>query len=85
MDSPQLCFFARLHRWARTRGGLLAIAAMGTMFWWRSRRKGPVSVLMLVFLLAMLPLMPDEWWNRMESIGTYEEDESAQGRLYACG
>ncbi len=70
---------------SHSRGGLLAIAAMGTMFWWRSRRKGPVSVLMLVFLLAMLPLMPDEWWNRMESIGTYEEDESAQGRLYAWG
>jgi O-antigen ligase len=33
--------------------------------------------------MAMLPIMPEEWWSRMETIGTYEEDQSAQGRLYA--
>ncbi len=68
---------------SHSRGALLAIAAMGAMLWWRSRRKGSTSLLILVFLMAMLPIMPEEWWSRMETIGTYEEDQSAQGRLYA--
>ena len=70
---------------SHSRGGLLAIAAMGAMLWWRSRRKGPTTLLILAFLIAMLPMMPEEWWTRMETIGTYEEDQSAQGRLYAWG
>jgi len=70
---------------SHSRGGLLAIAAMGAMFWWRSRRKGPATAFILLFLVAILPIMPDAWWNRMETIGTYEEDVSAQGRLYAWG
>lgn len=70
---------------SHSRGALLAIAAMGAMLWLRSRRKGPTSVLILVFLLAILPMMPEEWWTRMETIGTYEDDQSAQGRLYAWG
>ena len=70
---------------SHSRGGLLAIAAMGAMLWWRSRRKGSTTVLILLFLVALLPMMPEEWWTRMETIGTYEEDQSAQGRLYAWG
>lgn len=70
---------------SHSRGGLLAIAAMGLMLWWRSQRKGPMTLLILAFLLAMLPMMPEEWWTRMETIGAYDEDQSAQGRLYAWG
>jgi probable O-glycosylation ligase (exosortase A-associated) len=70
---------------SHSRGALLAIAAMGAMLWLRSRRKGSTSVLILVFLLAILPMMPEEWWSRMETIGTYDEDQSAQGRIYAWG
>lgn len=70
---------------SHSRGGLLAIAAMGSMLWWRSQRKGSMTLLILAFLLAILPMMPAEWWTRMETIGTYDEDQSAQGRLYAWG
>ena len=68
---------------SHSRGGVLAIAAMGGMFWWRSPRKGPMTVMIAIVLLGLLPMMPEEWWGRMESIGEYEQDESAQGRLYA--
>ncbi len=66
---------------SHSRGALLAIIAMGAMFWWRSHRKGPVGVLIVVALLALLPMMPEEWWHRMNTINDYQEDASAIGRL----
>ncbi|MDR2787562.1 MAG: putative O-glycosylation ligase, exosortase A system-associated [Candidatus Accumulibacter sp.] len=68
---------------SHSRGGMLAISAMGMLFWWRSRRKLAMAALICVVLLAILPMMPDAWWNRMGTIATYEEDGSAMGRLYA--
>ncbi len=66
---------------SHSRGALLAISAMGAMFWYRSRRKGPMGILIGVALLVLLPMMPDAWWSRMETIQTYEQDASAMGRL----
>ncbi|MFO1412789.1 MAG: putative O-glycosylation ligase, exosortase A system-associated [Burkholderiales bacterium] len=68
-----------------SRGGLLAIAAMGAMIWWRSSHKAALSLLIGVFLVALVPMMPEDWWDRMRTIGEYDEDASAQGRLYAWG
>ena len=33
--------------------------------------------------LVALPLMPEAWWARMDTISTYQQDESALGRLNA--
>lgn len=66
---------------SHSRGALLAIVAMGAMFWWRSRRKGPMAILIFFIVLALLPMMPEAWWSRMETIETYQEDASAIGRL----
>jgi probable O-glycosylation ligase (exosortase A-associated) len=68
---------------SHSRGGMLAIAAMGTIFWWRSRRKLAMAIMIAFVLLVILPIMPEEWWERMGTISTYDEDASAQGRLYA--
>lgn len=68
---------------SHSRGALLALIAMGAMFWWRSQRKGVMSVLILVVVLALVPMMPEEWFNRMETIETYQEDTSAMGRINA--
>jgi putative inorganic carbon (HCO3(-)) transporter len=76
-----LCAAAALG--SHSRGGLLAIAAMGAVFWWRSRRKVPMAIMIAIVLLAILPIMPEEWWSRMNSINTYQDDESAQGRFHA--
>lgn len=76
-----LCAAAALG--SHSRGGLLAIVAMSAVFWWRSQKKLQVGILIILASLVLLPMMPDEWWSRMESIGDYEQDESAQGRLYA--
>ena len=56
---------------------------MGAMFWWRSRKKVQTAILITFVILVILPIMPEAWWERMYSIGSYQEDVSAQGRLHA--
>jgi putative inorganic carbon (HCO3(-)) transporter len=68
---------------SHSRGALLALIAMGAMFWWRSRHKAVMGVLIMVLALALAPMMPEHWWSRMETIQTYQEDGSAMGRINA--
>lgn len=74
-----LCAAAALG--SQSRGALLALVAMGAMLWWRSRRKGPMLIAVLVVALVLVPFMPEQWWDRMATIGSYETDDSAVGRL----
>ncbi len=74
-----LCAAAALG--SHSRGAFLALIAMGAVFWWRSEKKGLMTVLIAFMALVMLPMMPAEWWERMATITEYEEDESAIGRL----
>lgn len=66
-----------------SRGALLAMVAMGLFLWLKGRNRLP----MLVFVIVLVPLgvsfMPDEWMERMNTIKTYDEDRSAQGRINA--
>jgi putative inorganic carbon (HCO3(-)) transporter len=67
----------------QSRGGLLAIAAMGLVFWYRSDRKMLVGVIVLFVGVALLAFMPQSWEARMWTIQTYDEDASASQRLEA--
>lgn len=66
---------------SHSRGALLALIAMGAVFWWRSRHKGLISALIALMVLLILPMMPAEWWARMGTIAEYQQDHSAIGRL----
>ena len=68
---------------SHSRGALVAIAAMVAALWWRSNRKLPMLMLIGVLSPMLLLFMPDEWWERMGTIKTYEQDESAMGRINA--
>ena len=68
---------------SQSRGALVAIVAMALVLWWRTNKKFVGAVLMVVAAVALLSFMPAEWWTRMESIGTYQEDASANGRINA--
>src|SRR5690606_2571660 len=35
--------------------------------------------------VAMMPMLPEQWWARMDSISDYQTDESAMGRFNAWG
>lgn len=68
---------------SHSRGALLAIAAMALVLWWRGKNKMIGAVVMVVGGAVMLSLMPAEWWERMNTIKTYDADASAMGRINA--
>lgn len=68
---------------SHSRGAFLALSVLAVIFWWRSQHKGQIAALAVVALLVLLPMMPEHWWERMDTIKTYEEDASAMGRINA--
>lgn len=78
-----LCAVAALGSYSR--GALLAIAAMGAIFWWRSPKKLEAAIFISIIAIAMVPLFPEQWWARMDTISEYQADGSAMGRINAWG
>lgn len=76
-----LCAAAALG--SHSRGAFVAIIVMLCLFWLRSDRKAPITILILLGAIALLPMLPEHWWERMATIKTYEEDASAMGRIHA--
>jgi probable O-glycosylation ligase (exosortase A-associated) len=68
---------------SQSRGGLVAMAAMGLFLWLKSRNKFITALYMAVAIAIMAAVMPQEWYDRMGTIETYQEDKSAQGRINA--
>lgn len=68
---------------SQSRGGFLAICAMGLVLWWRGRNRFLTAVILVVSALLLLTMMPPEWADRISTIGEYQEDDSAMGRLTA--
>jgi len=68
---------------SHSRGALLAIAAMALVLWWRGKNKLGMAAGLIVVGGALLSFMPEEWWARMNTIETYQEDASAMGRINA--
>jgi len=68
---------------SQSRGGMLAMAAMGLFLWFKSRNKFFTAIYMAVAIAIMASVMPQSWYDRMGTIKTYEEDQSALGRINA--
>ena len=68
---------------SQSRGGLVAIVAMGVFLWLKSRNKIVTGIYMAMAVGIIAMVMPQEWYDRMNTIQTYEEDQSAQGRINA--
>lgn len=66
-----------------SRGALLALSTMGFFLWLRSSKKLPVAFAAAVCIVGVLSFMPQKWFDRMDTIDSYEEDESASGRFDA--
>lgn len=73
------CAFSALG--SQSRGALLAIAAMTMVLWARSPNKLVTGVILAVIGVALIAFMPSAWEDRMSTIGTYESDGSAMGRI----
>lgn len=68
---------------SHSRGALLAIVAMAVVMWWRSKSKLLGAVIGAGIGSGLFVSMSDSWFSRMESIGGYQEDASALGRINA--
>jgi len=68
---------------SHSRGALLAIGSMALVLWWRGKNKFGGAIAIVVVGAALLSLMPAEWWDRMNTIKSYQQDESAMGRINA--
>lgn len=68
---------------SQSRGALLGIIAMAGFLWYRSDKKVPIGMAMMVFGIALVAFMPESWTERMHTIKTYDQDASALGRINA--
>jgi probable O-glycosylation ligase (exosortase A-associated) len=68
---------------SQSRGALVGIAVMGTIFWLKSRKKVVTALLIAIAIGTAAAIMPPEWYARMETIKTYQQDASALGRINA--
>lgn len=83
MVAMLLCAVAALGSYSR--GALVAIAAMGGFLWLKSRHKVRLALLFILAIPLMLAYMPERWTQRMDTINTYEQDQSVAGRFNAWG
>jgi putative inorganic carbon (hco3(-)) transporter len=81
LASMVLCAVSALG--SHSRGALLALAAMTLFFWVRSKKKGRIAVIVILLTPVLLGLMSQEWEARMATIETYDQDQSAMGRINA--
>jgi probable O-glycosylation ligase (exosortase A-associated) len=65
-----------------SRGALVGLCAMGAVFLLRTRAKLATGLMIICFGLFAYSFAPAEWFGRMETIQTYEQDSSAESRIY---
>jgi probable O-glycosylation ligase (exosortase A-associated) len=68
---------------SQSRGALVGLVAMGTFLWLKSRNKVFTAALGVVAIGLVLSVMPQQWYDRMSTIQTYGQDQSAMGRINA--
>ncbi|MCF8474223.1 MAG: putative O-glycosylation ligase, exosortase A system-associated [Emcibacter sp.] len=65
----------------QSRGGLVGILGSGFVYFIRSKHKIIIGLLIVIFGILILIFMPQSWKDRMETIQSYEQDESASARI----
>ncbi|WP_207479388.1 putative O-glycosylation ligase, exosortase A system-associated [Arenibaculum pallidiluteum] len=66
-----------------SRGGFLAMLGMAGFLWLKSRHKFVTAVAAVLVLAAGLAIMPDRWFERMDTLKSAQQDDSFTGRLEA--
>jgi probable O-glycosylation ligase (exosortase A-associated) len=67
----------------QSRGGFLALSAVTLLLVWRSRNRAAALTVMGIAGVVSLFFLPDAFYERIQTIGDYEADGSAKGRLAA--
>ena len=76
-----LCTISALGSYSR--GALIAFAASSLFLWFKSPHKLALGIAMIIAVPLLIQFMPAKWETRMNTIGTYQQDSSAMGRVNA--
>jgi probable O-glycosylation ligase (exosortase A-associated) len=76
-----IIYAASLSSWSR--GALLTMVALTLMLIWNSNRKYLAIPLVFAGAFFVKDSLPEEWFGRMNTIETYQEDSSAMSRIEA--
>jgi probable O-glycosylation ligase (exosortase A-associated) len=68
---------------SQSRGALVTMVALVPLLLWHSRRKYLAVPILALGLVAAAVVLPETWFDRMETIDSYQEDASAMGRIRA--
>jgi probable O-glycosylation ligase (exosortase A-associated) len=74
------CTFAILG--TQSRGALVAMVSMLFFLGLKGRYPVRTSMLLVVFSAIAIAFMPDTWTNRMDTIRSFQEDDSAMSRIW---
>lgn len=66
---------------SHSRSAFLGIAAMSFFLLMKSQHKFAVGIVTVLTAIGLASFMPQEYWDRMNTIKTYDEDASAMGRI----
>jgi len=66
---------------SHSRGALLGLIAMSAYFWWKSPSKIQWAFGIVVVAVVAFIALPAEYWDRMYTMKTFDQDSSAQGRI----
>ena len=66
-----------------SRGAFVATAAVMVMFWMKSSKKILIGFVLAAVAVAVLIFMPAHYFERINTIQSYDEDASAMGRINA--
>lgn len=67
----------------QSRGALLGLVVMGVFLILKSKRRFSFLIMLAIAVPMVLTFMPQSWWDRMQGIENYQQDESALGRINA--
>jgi probable O-glycosylation ligase (exosortase A-associated) len=68
---------------SQSRGAFLGVIAMVAFLWLKGKKKVLSALLLIPVAALAVGFMPETWTSRMDTIGKYEQDTSALGRLNA--
>ena len=66
-----------------SRGGFLAMVLVGCMLLIKAKYKALAAIVLMLGVVVLLILAPQQWSDRMNTIETYDQDGSAMGRINA--
>lgn len=66
-----------------SRGAIVGGLVMLAFLWMKAKNKVVTAVAVIAVIVLASVIMPPQWFERMDTIGEYKQDESAMGRVNA--